>query len=119
MRHVRLFLSGLLIAGFACACDCGSQKEKCDLVPAVLITRPSSTVLTEFHDTNSVEQGVQYPVTVRTIGVPEGTVLSYTNDKRVGETVRGEVVLEDQETQTGWRTAAPAAPLRWWTPNTA
>ena len=102
MRHIRLFMLILLTAAVASACDCGGDKEKCDLVPSINITRPGSTELTEFHDTNAVELGIQYPVTIRTIGVPAGTMLSHTNDRRVGETVDGEVVLDDEETQTGY-----------------
>jgi hypothetical protein len=90
-----------LAAAFVGACDCDGKKDKCDLKPTIQITRPGSTELTEFHDTNTVEQGIQYPVTVRTIGVPGDTELSYTNDRRAGETVVGKVVMEDEETLTG------------------
>ncbi len=102
IKHVHAILLAGLAAALVSACDCGDEKDKCDFEPSVQITQPGSTQLTEFHDTSAVEEGIQYPVTVRTIGVPEDTELTYDNDKRPGEEVRGSVVLEDPETLSGY-----------------
>jgi len=101
MKLLRLLLIALSAALLASACDCGGKKDPCDCVPSVEITQPGSTVLTEFHDTNAAEAGVQYPVSATTICIPESTVLTFSNDQRPGENVQGSVVMDDLESQTG------------------
>jgi VCBS repeat protein/FG-GAP repeat protein len=101
MKIFRLFL-GVLLAAFAVsACDCNGAKNECDCVPVIEITQPGSTVLTEFHDTDMVDLGIQYPASIRTACIPEGTVLNFSNDRRPGETIQGNVVIDDVANQAG------------------
>jgi len=101
MKLFRLSLAACLALIVTSACDCGSKKDPCDCVPSVEITQPGATVLTEFHDTQPAELGVQYPAAARTTCVPAGTILTFVNDRRPGETVHGTVALDDVESQTG------------------
>ena len=81
MKILRVVLVTLLTAGLIEACDCdGTKQDPCNCVPVVEIIRPGAAVLTEFHDSYPEEDGIQYPVAVRTVCVPDGTELTFTND---------------------------------------
>ncbi|MBW1810778.1 MAG: hypothetical protein JRJ87_21480, partial [Deltaproteobacteria bacterium] len=101
MKIFRLFLCVLLAAFAVSACDCNGAKNECDCIPVIEITQPGSTVLTEFHDTDTIELGIQYPASIRTACIPAGSVLNFSNDRRPGETIQGSVVIDDEANQVG------------------
>ncbi|HSA23427.1 MAG TPA: hypothetical protein P5076_18355, partial [Myxococcota bacterium] len=93
-----LWLLGLVM--WAPACD-DSAAPTCDCEPAITFLSPTGGALTEFHDQDANELGIQVDVRLRTHCIPDGTRLLYTNSQVPGEQVEGRVVLDDAATGDG------------------
>jgi hypothetical protein len=99
----RWFGGGLVLVGlvaFVAACD-GGQGTVCDCEPSIAFTSPTGGLLTEFHDQDLAELGIQVPVGVRTRCIPAGTRLLFQNARYPAEQIEGRVVLEDPATGSG------------------
>ena len=103
MKKIAIFL-GLSAAFVAAGCDCdgGTTPQQCcpDCSPTVEFQRPTGNSLSEFDDANDdSSDGIQYSVSVRTIGVPEGTTLTINDGQSLS--VQADVVMDDESSQTG------------------
>ncbi len=102
MKKIVIFLSlaaALVVAG--CDCDGGSNQQCCpECSPTIGFQRPTGNSLTEFDDANGESSdGIQYDVSVQTVGVPAGTTLTLSDGQNVS--VQADVSIDDESSQTG------------------